>query len=282
MTSTRVLCTILDHAIEIIASAGPTPRLDAEVLLAHVLGASRTSVVANPGRRLMPAERDQFLLLIERRRLGEPIAYLVGRREFWSLDLTVSPDTLIPRPETELLVERALAHVPASAERAVADLGTGCGAIALAIARERPRAHVLATDCSRAALAVARANAARLGIGNVEFLESDWLDALGDRRSDVIASNPPYLRADDPHLNEGDVRFEPRTALVGGGDGLDALRRIATTALAHLTRGGWLILEHGFDQAHPVRTRLIEAGYCEIRSHIDLAGHERVTEARAP
>ena len=192
----------------------------------------------------------------------------------------MTPDVLIPRPETELLVEQALAHIPEDAEWTVADLGTGSGAIALAIATERPHCRLIATDNSAAALAVARANATRLGIANVEFRHGEWLKPLAGMRFDVIVSNPPYVRANDPHLTQGDVRFEPESALVAGADGLDAIRRIAADAVSYLRPGGWLLLEHGYDQAQSVRALLESHGYDMVASCRDTAGHERVTEGR--
>jgi release factor glutamine methyltransferase len=268
-------------ATRILSATSPTPALDAEALVRHASGASRTDLLAHPDRLLDAGACATLAGLVERRRQGEPIAYLTGRREFWSLDLEVSPATLIPRPETELLVERALARIPPSADCTVVDLGTGCGALALAFGRERPGAGVVATDNSKAALAVAARNAERLGIANVAFRSGEWLAPLGRERVQLIASNPPYVRADDPHLREGDLRFEPRAALVGGGDGLDAIRRISAEARAHLLPGGWLLLEHGFEQAGAVRALLSGCGYREVHSYRDLAGHERVTEGCA-
>ena len=268
-------------ATRLLSATGPTPALDAEVLVRHAAGVSRADVLTHPDRLLNEATCAKLAGLVERRRRGEPVAYLTGRREFWSLDLEVSPATLIPRPETELLVERALARIPPSAACTVVDLGTGCGALALALAREHPRVGVVATDHSEAALAVAARNAERLGIANVAFRSGEWLAPLGGERVQLIASNPPYVRADDPHLHEGDLRFEPRTALVGGGDGLDAIRRISAEARAHLLPGGWLLLEHGSEQAAAVRALLTGRGYRDVHSYRDLAGHERVTEGCA-
>ncbi|MGN6313584.1 MAG: peptide chain release factor N(5)-glutamine methyltransferase, partial [Rhodanobacteraceae bacterium] len=220
--------------------------------------------------------------LIARRARGEPIAYLIGSRGFHALELRVSPDVLIPRPETELLVELALARIPVDAECRVADLGTGSGAIALSIARERPRARVLATDASGAALAVARDNARRLNLTNVGFAQGDWCAALGDGCDfDLIVSNPPYIAEDDPHLREGDLRFEPRAALASGADGLDAICAIVRDARAHLRGGGWLLLEHGFAQGAQVRALLQESGYREVFTERDLEGRERTTGARS-
>jgi len=277
----RTLGVALREAVAALAASSPSPRLDAEVLLRHVTGCSPADLVARAERTLTENEECRFEELVARRRAGEPVAYLTGEREFWSLTLTVTPAVLIPRPETELLVERALAHIPVDARWTIVDVGTGSGAIALAIARERPRCRVIATDRSPEALAVARANAQRLDIANIEFFEGDWLEPLGKLSPEMIVSNPPYVRAGDPHLNEGDVRFEPKGALVGGPDGLDAIRALAQQAFAHLMPGGWLLLEHGHDQATDVAAILTEAGFCEIACHRDLSGHDRVTACRA-
>jgi release factor glutamine methyltransferase len=256
---------------------GGDARLDAELLLAHALGVSRARLYAWPEHAPDPAERDAFERLVAARARGEPLAYLTGRREFWSLDLAVTPDVLIPRHDTELLVELALERIPRQRALRIADLGTGSGAVALAIARERPLACVTATDASAAALDVARRNAERLGIGNVAFAAGDWYAAVGDARFDLIVSNPPYIAADDAHLGEGDLRFEPASALASGPDGLDAIRSIVGGASAHLTNGGALLLEHGFDQSLPVRALLEAAGFDGVASVRDTAGHERVT-----
>ncbi|TAM43761.1 MAG: peptide chain release factor N(5)-glutamine methyltransferase [Gammaproteobacteria bacterium] len=277
----RTLATALREAAVALTPSSPSPRLDADVLLRHVTGCSPADLVARAERILTDDEARRLDALTTRRRAGEPVAYLTGEREFWSMTLKVTPAVLIPRPETELLVERALAHVPADARWTVADVGTGSGAIALAIARERPRCRVIASDRSPEALAVARANAHQLGIANVEFFEGEWLEPLGKLSPEMVVSNPPYVRADDPHLNEGDVRFEPKGALIGGADGLDAIRALAQQAFACLMPGGWLLLEHGYDQATAVAAILTEAGFCEIACHRDLAGHDRVTECRA-
>ena len=271
---------IIRQATQQLAAVSPSPRLDAEVLLMHVTGLTRTALITRAQEPLLPEHDERLHMLLTRRARGEPIAYLIGRREFWSLDLCVTPDVLIPRPETELLVEQTLAHIPEDAEWTVADLGTGSGAIALAIATERPHCRLIATDSSAAALAVARANATRLGIAKVEFWHGEWLKPLAGMRFDVIVSNPPYVRANDPHLTQGDVRFEPESALVAGADGLDAIRRIAVDALSCLRPGGWLLLEHGYDQAKAVRALLEIHGYDAVASCRDTAGHERVTAGR--
>ena len=252
-------------------------RLEAELLLAHALGVSRARLYAWPEHEPEPKQREAFDRLVAARERGEPIAYLTGRREFWSLDLAVTPDVLIPRHETELLVELALDRIASDRQVRVADLGTGSGAIALALARERPLARVTATDASAAALDVARRNAARLGIGNVAFAVGDWYAALGDARFDLIISNPPYIAAGDAHLAQGDLRFEPAAALASGADGLDAIRRIVADAPEHLADGGALLLEHGFDQSLRVRALLDAAGFQNVTSVSDNGGHERVT-----
>ncbi|MDE2089103.1 MAG: peptide chain release factor N(5)-glutamine methyltransferase [Gammaproteobacteria bacterium] len=278
-------CTVhlaLTEAERRLAPLHDGARLDAELLLAFALDRPRSHIHAHPEQALTPPQRARFDDLIQRRAAGWPVAYLTGRREFWSLDLEVTPDTLIPRPETELLVERTLRHLPPDSEARVADLGTGSGALALAIARERPRARVVASDVSEPALAVARANAARLGINNVAFRAGDWCAALGGERFDVIASNPPYVPRGDPHLTRGDLRFEPLIALAAGPDGLDALRRIAFHARRHLIPDGWLLLEHGYNQETGVRQLLMRYGYRDVTDHRDAAGHGRVCEARRP
>ncbi|HJW81627.1 MAG TPA: peptide chain release factor N(5)-glutamine methyltransferase [Acidiferrobacterales bacterium] len=270
----------IQHATHQLAAASPSPRLDAEVLLMHVTGLARTALITRAQELLLPENEEQLHELLARRAHGEPIAYLTGKREFWSLELNVTPDVLIPRPETELLVEQALARIPEDADWTVADLGTGSGAIALAIATERPRCRLIATDNSAAALAVARANATRLGIANVEFRHGEWLKPLAGMRFDVILSNPPYVRANDPHLTQGDVRFEPESALVAGMDGLDAIRCIPADAVSCLRPGGWLLLEHGYDQAKAVCTLLETHGYDRVASFRDTGGHERITHGR--
>jgi release factor glutamine methyltransferase len=261
-------------------SANPLPQchLDAEVLLAHVLGTSRTRLKSHPEELCTSDERQVYLALITRRAAGEPAAHLTGAKEFWSLRFTVGPDVLVPRPETELLVERALA-LRREAEGNVADLGTGSGAIAIALACERPAWRIVATDSCSAALGIARRNAASVGVGNVEFVEGSWFAPLEGHRFHLIASNPPYVAADDPLLAAAPLTFEPRGALASGADGLAALREIIRASPAHLERGGWLLLEHGATQAAQVARELVVRGFTHVRSHRDLAGHERVTEA---
>ena len=258
------------------ANAG---RLEAEVLLAHVLGQSRASLYARDDGELAPLPLAAFERLIERRAAGEPIAYLTGRREFWSLELRVTPATLIPRPESEMLVDLALHRPCGDRAVALADLGTGGGAVALSIASERPHWRVVGTECSSAALDVARANASALRITNVEWRLGDWCEALGDEQFDLVVCNPPYVADGDPHLQCGDVRFEPAAALSAGLDGLDAIRLIARDARARLAPGGGLSIEHGHAQGAAVRSLLAGLGYREIRQHRDYAGHERVVAA---
>ena len=280
--SAAPLRELLAAATQRPAEVSETPRLDAELLLAAALERPRSYLHAWPERVPEPDRATRFFAWLDRRQAGEPIAYLLGRREFWSLELEVTPDTLIPRPETELLVELALERLPADRTCAFADLGTGSGAIALALAVERPRARIVATDCGPAALAVARRNARRLNIGNVEFREGDWCAPLVGERFDLLVSNPPYIAATDPHWRRGDLRFEPAEALVAGEDGLDALRSIVTQAPACLRAGGWLLLEHGYDQGELVPTLLRQRGFVEVSDHRDAANLSRASAGRWP
>ena len=259
-----------------------SPRADAEILLAHVLGRPRSYLLTWPEKELSADEQAAFEALLARRAAGEPVAYLMGSRGFYGLDLSVSPAVLIPRPETELLVEAALARLPPGSCR-VADLGTGSGAIALALANEsrheRKDVQVVAVDVSPDALAQARVNAQTLGLA-VDFRLGDWCGGLADDVFDMIVSNPPYICVDDPHLAQGDVRFEPMMALASGADGLDAIRAIIACAPAHLKPGGWLLFEHGYDQAQAVAALLCAAGWQAVESLHDLQGHTRVTLGR--
>ena len=260
-----------------------SPRLDAEVLLAAALGRPRSHLHAWPERMLEPEQADLFSAWLDRRRAGEPVAYLLGRREFWSLELEVTPDTLIPRPETELLVELALERLPANRPVKVADLGTGSGAIALALALERPLACIVATDQSPAALAVARRNAQRLNlITQVAFRQGDWCGPLAGERFELIVTNPPYVAATDCRWQAGELRFEPPAALISGADGLDALRRIIAAAPDSLQPGGWLLLEHGYDQGEAVPALLRKRGFVEINDDQDAAGLSRSSCGRWP
>jgi release factor glutamine methyltransferase len=280
MTAERIE-SLLAEGIRTLAGGPAAPgasSLDAQLLLAAVLAVPRAQLLSHPEGRPTPRQAAGYRRLIARRAAGEPLAYLTGRREFWSLELEVTPQVLIPRPETELLVERALALGPAEAR--VADLGTGSGAIALALARELPRWRLIATDVSAPALAVARANAAALGAPNVQFRQGSWFEPLAAERFELLVSNPPYVAADDPVLDDPALRSEPRLALTPGADALAHLRALARGAAAHLVAGGWLLLEHGTTQGAALRAELVAAGFAHVRSHRDLAGHERMTEGQ--
>ena len=270
----------LRFATQELEAISPSPRLDAEVLAMHVCGLDRSGLITRAHDMLEAAQQKELDYLLARRQRGEPIAYLTGTREFWSMALNVSPATLIPRPETELLVERALELIPPDTAWTIADLGTGTGAVALAVAEERPRCRVIATDVSPSALNVARSNVKKFDLTNVELRQGDWFVPLAGEKLDMIVSNPPYVCANDPHLQHGDVRFEPASALASGADGLDAIRHIASQAPQHLKTGGHLLLEHGFDQADAVAGLLRQQGYRDIVSHRDLSGNNRVTECR--
>ncbi|HWG31906.1 MAG TPA: peptide chain release factor N(5)-glutamine methyltransferase [Steroidobacteraceae bacterium] len=258
-------------------TAGAT--LDAQLLLAHALGVTRTRAMTHLERVPDTTEAQRYAGFIERRAAGEPLAYILGIKEFWSLSLKVGPEVLVPRPETELLVERALALRAESAGR-VADLGTGSGAIALALALERPHWQVIATDVSADALATAKANAAALNLGRIEYLQGHWFAPLQGRSFHLIVSNPPYVAESDPAMQDPALRHEPRIALTPGRDPFSCLREIIRGAPEHLERDGWLLLEHGADQASGVARELVGRGFRSVRSHRDLAGHERVTEAQ--
>jgi release factor glutamine methyltransferase len=273
MTSNLTVRALLQEAMRQIDA------LDAELLLAHVMGASRARLRSHPEDAATPDVAAQFVALLARRARGEPLAYITGHRDFWTLSLQVSPAVLVPRPETELLVERALELFPAPPIRA-ADLGTGSGAIALALASERPGWQVMATDASEQALAVARGNAQALGLQRVSFLAGNWLAPLQGQRCHLIVSNPPYIAADDPALAQPALQHEPAMALASGPEGLDALRLIVRDAPAHLERGGWLLLEHGASQADAVARELVVRGFRHVRSRTDLSGHERMTEGQ--
>ena len=264
-----------------LAAVSDSAALDAELLLCHCLDCSRTYLYTWPEREVPEAAAQQFQQLLARRTRGEPIAHLTGIREFWSLPLAVNASTLIPRPDTETLVEIALAQIAVEEARAL-DLGSGTGAIALALASERPRWSVLGVDRSPDAVALARRNADNLGLQRVQFLCSDWFAQIAPGRFDLIVSNPPYIDARDPHLALGDVRFEPRSALVADRDGLGAIIDITSNAGARLNPGGWLLFEHGWDQAGAVRALLARHGFDNVDTWRDAGGRERISGGRKP
>jgi release factor glutamine methyltransferase len=273
------------NSVQRLLAQANVARLDAEVLLARVLEQPRSALIAHAEQRVAPQTAARYRALVSRRAAGEPLAYLVGEREFWSLPLLVSEAVLIPRPETELLVECALALLPKARAHdgggpRVADLGTGCGAIALALASVRQHWRLLASDNSASALQVARENARRLRLTRIEFVEGDWFAPLAARRFEAILSNPPYVAAADASLPA--LRYEPLAALSPGASGMEALRQLIAGAPKHLAAGAWLVLEHGADQAQQVAAALVAAGYARVRCHRDLAGRERVTEAQWP
>lgn len=258
------------------------PRLERTILLARILNTTRESVLAHPETTVSKRVATEFANLVARRLAGEPIAYLVGSREFYGLRLRITPDVLIPRPETELLVEAALRRLADASPGRVLELGTGSGAVAIAIAKYRPQMRVEALDVADAAVALAAANAQMLSITNVQFHWSNWYSVCSERYYEVIVSNPPYISSDDPHLAQGDVRFEPRIALTPGDDGLAAIRSIVSGAVSRLVPGGWLLFEHGYDQAERCRELMAAAGFVAIATLRDLAGIERVCEGRMP
>ncbi len=260
----------------------PTAQLDAELLLAFVLDKPRSYLYTWPEKTVSEQQSAAFMMLFERRQRGEPVAYLLGRQGFWTLDLQVAEHTLIPRADTELLVEAALQLADAQSALQVLDLGTGTGALALALASERAQWTVTGVDRIESAVALAQSNQRQLQLNNVTFLPSSWFSALAGQCYDLIISNPPYIADNDPHLQRGDVRFEPLSALVSGPDGLDDLRLIIAQAPAYLSANGWLLLEHGFDQASAVRELLQQAGFVDVSSRRDLSKHERISLGRLP
>ncbi|MCK7054003.1 peptide chain release factor N(5)-glutamine methyltransferase [Enterobacter roggenkampii] len=257
-------------------SESESPKRDAEILLEHVTGKARTYLLAFGETELTAEQEARLAALLARRKTGEPVAHLVGEREFWSLPLYVSAATLIPRPDTECLVEQALARLPGSSCH-ILDLGTGTGAIALALATERPDCAITAVDVMPDAVALAQRNVERLGLTNVTVLQSSWFSALEKQTFGVIVSNPPYIDEHDPHLAQGDVRFEPLTALVAAREGLADLDHIVTTSRQHLLSGGWLLVEHGWTQGEAVRARFTQAGYAGVKTCRDYGGNERLT-----
>jgi len=275
--SIKNLLTFAREKLVDVASA----RFDAEILMAHVLESKRSFLYANPELELPDNRSDTFKKLIKQRVQGQPVAYLTESSEFWSLPLKVNPAVLIPRPDTERLVEAALLKIPENADWRIADLGTGSGAIALAIASERPKCEIHATDISPAAIEVARENANRPGFGHIRFHCGSWNEPLKGKFH-LVVSNPPYIDANDPHLANGDLRFEPRDALCPGADGLSAIREISPLAQAMLVDGGWLMFEHGWEQGPATRQVMLDAGFVNIETLQDLQGHDRVTLGENP
>ncbi len=267
----------LANAVERLTPVSDSPRLDAELLLARALDVPRSYLFAHPEDELDSAAVGRFLTTIDRRVIGTPLAYITGEKEFWSMNLMVTRDTLVPRPETEILVEQALLRIPQGQAMTVLDLGTGSGAIALAIAKERPTCDVTATDCSVAALTIAKENARQHDLPNIEFLLGDWLEPVTGQLFDVIAVNPPYVPSGDPDLER--LKHEPLLALASGADGLDAIRKIAVDARSVMNPGGSLLIEHGDEQHAAVAEILAEAGWSSIGVTKDLAGILRVTTA---
>lgn len=267
--------TALQQATEQLAASSDSSSLDAHYLLAFVLGQSQSYLIAHARDPLDGANYTRFSHLIERRLTGEPVAYLLGQKGFWTFNLAVSNAVLVPRPETETLIEAALMRLPANASATIADLGTGSGAIALALASERPDCHVIATDLDKNSLTVARDNSRQLGLSQVEFRQGAWFAPLANARFDLIASNPPYVAPDDPHLTA--LGHEPRAALVTGEHGRACLRHLIEQACDYLKPDGWLLLEHGFDQGPFVRDSMANAGFGNVATQPDLAGQPRVT-----
>lgn len=273
--------TALSQAAKVLQHSSESARTDAEVLLAFVTMKTRTYLYTHSERMLTEEELQKFHHLVDQRLSGIPIAYLTGIREFWSLPLKISEDTLIPRPETELLVELTLSLLADKPEAQILDLGTGSGAIALALATERPGWQIIACDYSTQALAIAKENATLLGLTNLCFYHSNWFEKINPTiRFDAIVTNPPYIAEKDPHLSAGDVRFEPKLALVGGHSGLEAIKHIIQHSLARLREGGLLLIEHGFDQKSAVRSMLNDYGYQDLQNYHDLQGNDRVSSGR--
>ncbi len=280
MTRKVVNIKALLQQAQVALAAVPQPQFEAQLILCAVLACERAYLFAQADKVLTLPQVTAFQQLIQRRQHGEPVAYVLGRQGFWTLDLQVTADTLIPRPETELLVETALTLIPSQTQSTLLDMGTGCGAIALALAAERPTCQVTAVDKSTQALTVAEYNRKQLKLDNVTFLCSDWFDALAQQRFDVIVSNPPYIRQTDPHLHQGDLRFEPQHALISGTDGLDALRLIIHEAPRHLMPAGWLCVEHGYDQGKLVQELFQLARFKQINTRQDLNKLDRMTSGQ--
>jgi len=275
---TMTLKILLTEGTKQLAETSVSGRLDAELLLCHVLDISRAQLFANPEGLVDEDEATEFFAFVARRAAAEPLAHLTGYREFWSLDLRVTPDVLVPRPETELLVEQALKLIPLNECWDVLDLGTGSGAIPIAVSTERTRCNFTATDSSAAALRIAQWNAAEHADTAIELIEGSWFEPLGNRQFDLIVSNPPYVATSQLELTDAELQYEPKQALYSGADGLDDIRVIIRTTPEHLQPGGILMLEHGFDQADAIAELMQAAGFSDIKTHSDLAGQPRVTE----
>jgi len=268
--------------IQQLALEASDAKFEAQLLLQNVLNVNRAWLLAHEHDTLPSKTNTDFEALLTRRLAGEPVAYILGYREFYGLNLVVTPDTLIPRPDTETLVEAALEKAPADTRCSILDLGTGTGAVALAIAKHRPHAQVMALDASHAALCIAEHNAKQLGLAHVNFTLSHWFSAVEGERFNLIVSNPPYIEQHDPHLSQGDLRFEPMSALASGADGLDDIREIIAHSLIHLLPQGWLMLEHGYNQAQLVADLMAESGLVDINTIQDLGGNDRVTIGKNP
>jgi release factor glutamine methyltransferase len=279
-TDLLTIDSLLRESAEELKSISPSARLDVELLMGHVLGKSRAELYSASDQSLEPAQQASFINLVSRRHEGRPVAYLVGHREFWSLEIAVTQDTLIPRPETELLVECALSHMPANQPADFLELGTGTGAVTLAVAHDRPDIHITATDISFAALDIARYNAKKLKLDQPVFLQGDWFAPLTGRKFSMIASNPPYVSDMEMLLNDFELQHEPSTALRGGENGLDAIKKIIAEAPKYLFSGGWLAIEHGYRQGPAAEVLLKDAGFESVFAYTDLQGHPRVTEGR--
>jgi len=271
---------LLGQALTTLAPSSASARLDAEVLLSTAIGCDRAYMVAHPAKLGDKSQLTHFDALLSRRQQGEPIAYILGQKEFWSLPIKTTSNTLIPRPETEHLVEQALARLPIESDALIFDLGTGSGAVAIAIAAERPDTKIIAVDLCAKALAVAEENASTLALYNISFLQGNWYTPLGDLRANLIVCNPPYVPDDDPHLDRGDIAHEPVLALRGGKDGMEEIEKIARGGKQHLQAKGSLIMEHGFDQGTAVQACLKAHGYLNIATTQDYSGLDRITQCQ--
>lgn len=269
--------SVLAQAAESLAPVSDSALLDAEILLCRVLDKERSHLRAWPDKRLPAEHAGAFWALVHERQQGKPIAYITSSREFWSREFYVTPDVLIPRPDTELLIELALRLIPQNRPASLIDLGTGSGIIAITLAAERPQADVIAADFSQAALAVARHNAQQHQLSRIRFYHSNWFEQVPAATFDLVISNPPYIAEDDSHLQQGDIRFEPQSALVAAQQGLSDIRTIAGQARARLNNGGHLLIEHGYNQQQTVQAIFTELGYDEVETHTDLSGQPRAT-----